>query len=103
MLLQIAKNAILIGLTLYPAVAFSDQSGERVYKTKCFVCHLTGAAGAPRLDDRAAWVGRIEKGEKALLRSVRAGLGAMPPRGTCPQCSDSELEKAIRYMLERVD
>ena len=41
---------------------------------------------------------RLEKGMDELLRTSNAGLGAMPPKGTCMDCSDVEMASTIRYM-----
>ena len=30
-------------------------SGEAIYAKSCVVCHLSGAAGAPKLGDKGAW------------------------------------------------
>jgi cytochrome c5 len=78
------------------------RSGEEVYKTKCFVCHMTGAAGAPKIDDKAAWAPRVATGPEALFNSVQNGKNAMPPKGTCMDCSTDELRKAVEYIISRV-
>lgn len=74
---------------------------EYLYKRTCFVCHDTGATGAPRIGDKAAWEPRIRKGIAALKKSTFDGLAAMPPRGTCGECSDKELEEVVHYMIEK--
>lgn len=74
--------------------------GEQTYNRFCFSCHQSGAAGAPRLGDAAAWGARLEKGEDALLASTINGIPpGMPARGLCMQCSDEELAAAIGFML----
>nr|MCS5577811.1 c-type cytochrome [Alteromonas macleodii] len=30
------------------------------------------------------------------------GINAMPPRGTCGNCSDDEIKAAIEYMIEGI-
>ncbi|MBF0219075.1 MAG: cytochrome c5 family protein [Gammaproteobacteria bacterium] len=82
-----------------PAAA---KSGEDVYKSACFACHLTGAAGAPKFGDKAAWEPRIATGIDALMQTVLNGKGAMPPRGTCMTCSEDELKSAVEYMIAQV-
>ncbi len=76
------------------------KSGEEVYKTVCSSCHATGAAGAPKFGDNAAWVPRIAKGYDALLLSVLKGKNAMPARGGSnpADVSDYELGRAVVYM-----
>lgn len=75
------------------------KSGDQVYNTSCAACHGTGAAGAPKVGDAAAWAPRIAKGLDALLASATSGLNAMPPKGLCMTCSDAELRAAIEYMV----
>ena len=81
-----------------PAAA-GPMSGEQVYQAHCIACHGTGAAGAPKFGDAAAWKPRIAKGIDALLASATNGLNAMPPKGLCMSCSQDELKGAIEYMI----
>ncbi len=81
-------------------VASAAKSGEEVFKASCFSCHGTGAAGAPKLGDKAAWAPRIAKGMDTLLKSATSGLNAMPPKGLCMTCSDDELKGAVKYMVD---
>ena len=75
--------------------------GKQIYQQSCVACHSTGAAGAPKTGDKAAWSDRIAKGNDALFSTVKNGLNAMPPKGTCADCSDEELKAAIEYMLSQ--
>ncbi len=34
-----------------------------------------------------------------LLSNALNGFNAMPPRGTCADCSEEEIQAAINYML----
>jgi len=83
------------------AEAAGPKSGEQVYQANCLACHGTGAAGAPKLGDAAAWAPRIAKGIDALLASATNGLNAMPPKGLCMACSEEELKGAIEYMTSK--
>lgn len=96
-LISVAAVAALV----FSASAQAERSGEAVYQSKCTVCHATGVAGAPKLGDTAAWAPRFEKGTDALLATAKTGIRAMPPKGTCMDCSDDELRAAIDYMLEK--
>lgn len=95
-LLMIAATALILPLT-----ASADRSGEEVYNAHCSVCHVAGVAGAPKLGDKDAWAPRIEKGLDALLATSISGVGAMPPKGTCMNCSDAELKASVEYMIEQ--
>jgi cytochrome c5 len=75
------------------------KSGEEVYNGSCVSCHGTGAAGAPKMGDKAAWAPRIATGIDALLANATKGLNAMPPKGLCMACSEAELKGAIEYMV----
>ena len=77
----------------------APRSGEAVYKVGCAVCHDAGVGGAPRLGTAGDWSTRLSKGTPALTASVRDGLGAMPPKGLCQDCSDEELLASVEYML----
>jgi len=68
------------------------------YQTACFACHGTGAAGAPKAHDTAAWAPRLAKGMPALLVSVKQGLNAMPPTGLCADCTDEDYTALIKFM-----
>ena len=88
------------------SAAASSASGERtpesIYKSACITCHLNGIADAPKLEDRTAWQQRLEsKGLDQLYASVIKGIGAMPPRGVCIDCSDDDLRKTVDYILSK--
>jgi cytochrome c5 len=68
------------------------------YQTSCFACHSTGAAGAPKSHDEAAWQPRMEKGMPVLVESVKKGFNAMPPTGLCATCTDAEYTALIEFM-----
>jgi cytochrome c5 len=74
------------------------RTGEQIYKEVCAACHATGAAGAPKTADTAAWAPRIKTGYGALLKSVINGKGAMAARAGNPDLGDTELGRAVVYM-----
>jgi cytochrome c5 len=57
------------------------KSGEEVFKAQCTACHTSGAAGAPKIGDTAAWAPRLKTGYDALLNSALKGKGAMGAQG----------------------
>ena len=77
------------------------KSGEEVYNQFCFACHATGASEAPLFGDAEAWAPRIDKGMETLMASTLNGIGLMPPKGTCMNCSEEELQAAVDYMIEQ--
>jgi len=84
---------------LMAGVAQADDAGKNIYDTKCFLCHAAGVAGAPKFGDKEAWAPRIAKGTDALMHTVMNGLNAMPPKGTCMDCSEADLKAAMEYMV----
>ncbi|WP_353048854.1 c-type cytochrome [Pseudomonas fluorescens] len=66
----------------------------------CNACHGTGLLDAPKIGDAAAWGERAKKegGLDGLLAKAISGINAMPPKGTCADCSDDELKGAIQEM-----
>ncbi len=81
------------------AVAAGPRSGEEVYNASCMACHSTGAAGAPKLGDKAAWAAPIKQGKDTLYTHALNGIRGMPPRGTCASCSDDEIKAAVDHMV----
>jgi len=77
--------------------AFADAAPPQ-YQASCFACHSTGAAGAPKAHDEAAWQLRMAKGMPALLASIKKGINAMPPTGMCASCTDAEYAALIEFM-----
>lgn len=82
-----------------PAAPKKPLTGAEVYNQYCTVCHAAGVAGAPKFKDAASWAPRKKQGMDTLLKHAIGGLNAMPPKGTCMNCSDKEIEAAIKYML----
>ena len=73
------------------------KGGEEVFKAQCAACHATGAAGAPKMGDEAAWSARIKTGLDALVHSALKGKGAMAPQGG-GDFNDTEIARAAAYM-----
>ncbi len=74
------------------------RAGEQVYTGQCAACHASGAAGAPKFGDAAAWGPRIKTGYDALLASVLKGKGAMGAQGG-GEYSDAELGRAVVHLI----
>lgn len=84
--------------TAAPAADDFDVAGT--YQLRCFACHGTGAAGAPVLGDADAWGERMSKGMEAVMANAINGVGAMPARGLCMDCTDDHIRSLIDYMVE---
>ncbi|MDO8440005.1 MAG: c-type cytochrome [Polaromonas sp.] len=73
------------------------KSGAEIYTAQCAACHATGAAGAPKFGDAAAWAPRIQTGFASLWNSALKGKGAMGAQGG-GDFEDTEIGKAVAHM-----
>ena len=78
----------------------APRTGEELVKSVCSACHATGAAGAPKIGDNAAWAPRLGQGLDGLVKSAINGKNAMPPKGGS-NASEFELARAIVYMANK--
>lgn len=76
----------------------ANKSPDQLYQAACLACHTTGAAGAPKIGDAAAWKARLGKGLDGLVTSAINGIGAMPARGGS-QFSDEQVRVVVEYIL----
>lgn len=84
------------------AQSTGPKDGPTIYNSVCGACHNTGAAGAPKVDDKAAWAPRVATGTAALYNSAINGKNAMPPKGGASALSDDEIKGAVDYILSKV-
>lgn len=92
----------IAGAKAQSAAASGPRSGTDVYNKACVACHSSGVLGAPKLQDAGDWSPRLEKGFDAVWQNAINGINAMPPRGTCGDCSDEEIKAAIEHMIEGI-
>lgn len=95
----------------YPALfakqlAHDKDAGRKIFNQFCTSCH--GKAPiidikAPHIGDKNAWKIRQKMGMDALMKITTMGVGAMPSRGGCFECTDDELRETIRYILQQSD
>ena len=83
------------------ATGGAPRDGATIYNSVCGACHNTGAAGAPKIDDKGAWAPRLAQGKDGLIKSLTNGKGAMPPKGGA-NLSDAEIKGVIDYVLSKV-
>ncbi|MDX1513166.1 MAG: c-type cytochrome [Gammaproteobacteria bacterium] len=96
-----ASESMQVAAAAPAAESGAAKSGEAVYNAGCLACHTTGAAGAPKLGDKAAWEPRMAQGLEALVTHAINGKGAMPPKGGNPSWSEQEIRNAVEFMLEK--
>jgi cytochrome c5 len=74
------------------------KAGDYVYKMQCAACHDSGAAGAPKFADVAAWSPRIKLGYDTLLTSALQGKGAMGAQSG-GDFDDYEIARAVVHLV----
>lgn len=72
--------------------------GKEIYASVCMACHDSGAAGAPKFGDKAAWAPRLKNGVDAAIANGVKGINAMPAKGGYSG-SDDEFKAAALYMI----
>ncbi|OZA28748.1 MAG: hypothetical protein B7X93_06835 [Hydrogenophilales bacterium 17-61-9] len=72
--------------------------GQQIYRQSCAVCHDKGVAGAPKLNDSAAWATRLAQGIDTLYNTALRGKGAMPAKGGNPALADADVKAAVDFM-----
>ena len=77
----------------------ANKVGENTYKAICTGCHSTGALGAPKLGDKAAWAPRIAQGIDVLYNSALKGKNSMPAKGGSTALSDAEVKATVDYIV----
>ena len=76
------------------------RTGEQVFQAQCSACHTSGAAGAPKVGDAAAWGPRVKTGYEALLTSALKGKNAMGAQGG-GEFNDTEIGRAVVYLANQ--
>ena len=74
------------------------KTGEQVFTAQCAACHISGAAGAPKLGDVGTWGPRIKTGYDVLLNSALKGKNAMGAQGG-GDFDDFEIARAVVYLV----
>jgi cytochrome c5 len=78
--------------------------GEKVYKSTCSICHLSGLKGAPRIGSKSDWRLRLTEDREILYQRAIKGYigskGSMPSRGSNSKLSEAEVKAAVDYMYE---
>ena len=98
----VARRIQPVGVSDYKDVndVKSMKTGEQVFAAQCTACHTSGAVGAPKIGDEAAWAPRVKTGFDALLHSALKGKGNMPAQGG-GDSSDFEIARAVVFMANK--
>ena len=80
--------------------------GKTIFGNLCHACHETGAGGAPKISDKAAWAPRVAEGLDTLIKHATDGFtgksGVMPPKGGNPALTDDQIKATVQWMVEQV-
>jgi cytochrome c5 len=100
--LALVVAALVILVTAQEAGAqTAERSGKEVVESLCVSCHGIGARGAPKIGDKKAWSKLSARGLSGLSKSALKGIRDMPPHGGNPNLTDTEIERAITYMVNQ--
>lgn len=79
--------------------------GKVIFGNLCHACHETGAGGAPKITDKAAWAPRIAQGIDTLVKHATEGFtgksGVMPPKGGNPALTDAQIKATVEWMVQQ--
>ena len=99
-------NKVIIAVSalgLLGVAASASADGQQTYQQACFACHGTGAAGAPKLGDKADWAPRIKQGNATLyehaIKGYKGAKGFMPAKGGRADLADDVVKAAVDYMV----
>lgn len=99
-------NAIVVEAPAAIAAAFDGSlDGEMIYNNACAACHVSGVAGAPKLE-KAAWEARLEQGMDILIQHAIDGFtgeaGMMPARGGNAALTDEQIKVTVEFMTSHL-
>ena len=101
--LSVIAAAALVACIASPSATAQgkERTGKEVVESLCISCHGTGLKGAPRIGDKQAWAKRASQGLTSLTRTALDGIRQMPPHGGNLAITDTEIERAITYMVNQ--
>jgi cytochrome c5 len=101
-LIMVAMVAFAVTVSTGEARAQAkERSGKEVVAATCAACHAEGVNGAPKIGDKQAWSKRAAKGFASLTQSALKGIRNMPPHGANMALTDTEIKRAIVYMVDQ--
>ncbi len=89
------------------AIVEGHELGQKVYDATCRLCHGTGLAGAPKVEDTLTWENRLKQGLSKVhahaIDGFQGQYGVMPPRGGDMELTDEEVKAAVDFMLKDIE
>lgn len=81
--------------------------GKVIFDQLCTTCHTTGATGAPKITDAAAWAPRLKEGIDTLVKHAIDGYTGpdgnhMPAKGGNPALTDAQVEATVKWMASQI-
>jgi cytochrome c5 len=103
-----ARVALLLALACVSSIGCgarsaqaAERTGKEVVDSVCIACHGAGVNGAPKIGDKKAWSKLASRGLTGLTDSALKGIRNMPPHGGNMALTDTEIERAITYMVNQ--
>ena len=88
-------------------VVKGHEIGQKVYDATCRLCHDSGLAGAPKIEDTLTWENRLKQGISKVHKHAVDGFtgqtGFMPPKGGNMELTDDEVKAAVDFMLKDIE
>jgi len=79
-----------------------ENDGKKIYENACLICHATGVANAPKIDNADDWEQRMTQSKELIYSHAINGLNGMPAKGGRADLSDESVKAAVDYMLEQI-
>ncbi len=77
----------------------SSVSGRKIYQETCVACHGANGRGAIQgAPDFTNKNGVLSKPTSVLLKNIKNGIGAMPPKGGNSALDDNDLRAVLNYI-----
>jgi cytochrome c5 len=92
-------TSIVLALPGYTSA--NPDIGKTTYDRLCMACHSTGAAGAPKVGDKAKWKPLLAEPQWQLTAHGYVGVRGMPARGGDTTLSLEDFSKAVVYMANQ--
>jgi cytochrome c5 len=97
----LAAALVLFVMQNFAHAQGAERSGKDVVDSTCAKCHASGAQGAPKIGDKQAWSKLSEQGLSGLTKVALEGIRKMPPHGANMKLTDTEIKRAVTYMINQ--
>jgi len=96
---------LAVAASTFSCTAIADDmtdKGADTYKLVCSSCHEVGIEGAPILDDKTAWMHRLNQGTDKLYASTLNGKCKVLVQANRKDLSDQTIRAAVDYIVSQV-